>query len=75
MAAESLSRWKGEDTGLAPWDTLMWKADSASSTSIAMARTPRPCLDAKWRQASWLKVGMEAVAVGPTFSMVAKEGE
>lgn len=71
-----LSRRIGEADGLAPCATLVVKASSASSTSMAMARTARPCLAEKLRQVSWLKVGMEAVAVWERLtSMEAIEGE
>jgi hypothetical protein len=42
---------------------------------MAMARTARPCLAEKPRLVSWLKVGMEAVAVWERLSMEAMEGE
>lgn len=46
-----LPRLIGGDTGMAPWETMRWKADSASSTSMAMAHTPSPCLNAKLQHA------------------------
>ena len=42
-----LPRSIGGDTGLAPWETLMCKANSTSSTSMAMACMPNSCLNAK----------------------------
>ena len=42
-----LPRSIGGDIGLAPWEMLMCKANSTSSTSMAMACMPNSCLNAK----------------------------
>ncbi|GKV40767.1 hypothetical protein SLEP1_g48370 [Rubroshorea leprosula] len=53
----------GKEDGFVPWATLVAKATLALSTSIASARTPRPCKAEKAQQVTWSKVGMEVVSV------------